>query len=139
MGNMTGDHRGYEYDYDYENRLIRIEKRGDGGDPDTVAQFEYDALGRFISRDPIGYSGGLNLYEYVGSMSTILFDPYGFFGYDMHHDMVYIIMSQFCPDIAEAVANASQGADEGLHGRARFWAEFKVKIARLRCAPDGSG
>ena len=49
-GNLILDHRGYSYAYDYENRLIRIEKRGDGGDPDTVAQFEYDALGRRIQK-----------------------------------------------------------------------------------------
>jgi RHS repeat-associated protein len=34
-------------------------------------------LGRFITRDPIGYSSGLNLYEYVWSNPVIYLDPYG--------------------------------------------------------------
>ena len=35
-------------------------------------------LGRFASRDPIGYSGGtLNLYEYVASRPTSYRDPFG--------------------------------------------------------------
>ena len=34
-------------------------------------------LGRFISRDPIGYAGGMNLYEYVGGMAVGAVDPEG--------------------------------------------------------------
>ncbi len=38
----------------------------------------YDAvLERFIHRDPIGYGGGINLYEYVGGSPDILTDPFG--------------------------------------------------------------
>jgi len=36
-------------------------------------------LGRWIQRDPIGYSGGINLYEYVGGRSTVSRDPSGLF------------------------------------------------------------
>lgn len=35
------------------------------------------ALGRFISRDPIGYAAGINLYEYVGDSPTYWMDPLG--------------------------------------------------------------
>ena len=34
-------------------------------------------LGRWISRDPIGYEGGINLYEYVVSNSAVYTDPSG--------------------------------------------------------------
>ncbi len=34
-------------------------------------------LGRWIQRDPIGYSGGVNLYEYVGGKTPISIDPLG--------------------------------------------------------------
>jgi RHS repeat-associated protein len=34
-------------------------------------------LGQFISRDPIGYRGGINLYEYVQSKPIISLDPKG--------------------------------------------------------------
>jgi len=42
-GNMTADHRGYSYAYDYENRLVKITEG-----PATIAEFTYDALGRRI-------------------------------------------------------------------------------------------
>jgi RHS repeat-associated protein len=34
-------------------------------------------LGRWIQRDPIGYAGGINLYEYAGGRTTIEADPMG--------------------------------------------------------------
>ena len=40
-GNLTTDKDGYQYEYDYENRIVRITK--DGND---IAEFAYDALGR---------------------------------------------------------------------------------------------
>jgi len=45
-GNMTGDHDGYTYHYDYENRLTRVKKLSDTVD---VAVYTYDALGRRIA------------------------------------------------------------------------------------------
>lgn len=41
----------------------------------------YDPLqGRFVSRDPIGFFGGINLYTYVGGNPTGYVDPDGNFG-----------------------------------------------------------
>lgn len=34
-------------------------------------------LGRWISRDPIGESGGVNLYAYVGNAAAVVIDPLG--------------------------------------------------------------
>ena len=40
----------------------------------------YDAAaGRFISADPIGYEGGLNVYQYVGNAPVRWTDPLGLF------------------------------------------------------------
>jgi RHS repeat-associated protein len=40
------------------------------------------SLGRWISRDPIGENGGLNLYGYVGNDPIDSFDPFGLFSCD---------------------------------------------------------
>ena len=43
-----------------------------------VAPAMYDAeVGRFITRDPIKYKGGINLYEYVRDNPTNRTDPRG--------------------------------------------------------------
>jgi RHS repeat-associated protein len=58
-GNTTIDQDGYEYSYDYENRIIRIEDSSN-----TVAEFEYDALGRRIYRyDAIAYEDTFYYYN----------------------------------------------------------------------------
>jgi RHS repeat-associated protein len=41
------------------------------------ARYYHPQLGRFISRDPIGYSDSLNLYEYVKGHAAIALDPTG--------------------------------------------------------------
>jgi len=58
-GNLTTDKDGYQYEYDYENRITKIIKTG----PTTVAEFAYDALGRRIKkRDSIANTN--NIYYY---------------------------------------------------------------------------
>lgn len=51
-------------------------------DPDTDLQLNrerwyHQQLGRWLSRDPIGYQGGLNLYRYVNSSPLTTVDPFG--------------------------------------------------------------
>ncbi|MCZ7648078.1 MAG: hypothetical protein M5U26_22935 [Planctomycetota bacterium] len=51
-------------------------------DPETGLMYYknryYSAeLGRFVSRDPIGYKGGINVYEYVYNRPTLNVDPVG--------------------------------------------------------------
>jgi RHS repeat-associated protein len=40
-------------------------------------RFYLALLGVFVSKDPIGYDGGINLYEYVGSLPISYSDPTG--------------------------------------------------------------
>ncbi len=40
-------------------------------------RFYSPAVGRLLSRDPIGYTGGINLYEYVGDSPLARTDPMG--------------------------------------------------------------
>ena len=51
-------------------------------DPETElmyyrARYYHSELGRFVGRDPIGYWGGMTLYEYVDSRPILLIDPFG--------------------------------------------------------------
>jgi RHS repeat-associated protein len=41
------------------------------------ARYYAPAVGRFISRDPIGYSGGINLYRYADNNPVAVVDPSG--------------------------------------------------------------
>ncbi len=41
------------------------------------ARYYAPVIGRFVADDPIGFSGGLNLYAYVGQVPTTYVDPYG--------------------------------------------------------------
>ncbi len=56
------------YRYDPETELYYLRNRS------------YNAtLGRWLQRDPIGYQGGINLYEYVGGGAATGIDPTGKF------------------------------------------------------------
>ena len=54
------------YRYDNETELYHVRHR-----------YYHPTLGRWISRDPIGYEDGMNLYEYVGSSPVGHVDPSG--------------------------------------------------------------
>ncbi len=41
------------------------------------ARYYSPAIGRFISEDPIGFAGGINVYAYVGNSPTNWTDPFG--------------------------------------------------------------
>jgi RHS repeat-associated protein len=70
----------------------------------TLAPYRaYDAeLGRWLSRDPIGEEGGINLYGYVGNRPTILIDPLGFAGY--------------WSEVGDSMSGISAGMLEGAFG-----------------------
>ena len=67
----------------YPDRGIATAVIGTGPyDPETELYYVRNrmynpALGRWIQRDPIGYSGGINLYGYVGGRSVVALDPSG--------------------------------------------------------------
>ena len=55
---------GYRYDAETENYYVRN-------------RYYSPALGRWITRDPIGYDGGINLYGYVESSPVGAADTFG--------------------------------------------------------------
>jgi len=71
------DRLGYEYDYDYENRIVKVTK-----DNNDIAEFAYDALGRRIRKSdiervikPYFYCGRLQKAAPAFSVSNVLDDP----------------------------------------------------------------
>ncbi len=62
-GSLTLDKAGYNYVYDYENRITRIYKL-DGQTEITVARFAYDALGRRIMKEDSLNAANTRYYYY---------------------------------------------------------------------------
>ena len=58
-GNLTTDKDGYEYEYDYENRIVRITK--DGND---IAEDAYDALGTRLKNRHLAESASF-LFHFI--------------------------------------------------------------------------
>ncbi len=63
------------------------------------------ALGRFTSKDPIGFNGGYNLYRYVNNNPLIYTDPYGFIGANQIHAMSFGSINNFFKSIDESPSN----------------------------------
>ncbi len=60
--------------------------------------------GRFLNRDPIGFRGGLNLFEYAGSRPVSAIDPRGLTWYDLL-DANYA--AEFYNDLADSYIDQS--------------------------------
>ncbi|HHT9137502.1 MAG TPA: RHS repeat-associated core domain-containing protein [Candidatus Wunengus sp. YC60] len=68
------------------------------------ARYYSPDVGRFITKDPIGFAGGVNLYEYVGNNPIVLIDPKGLFRFDQ----------------------ALRGLSQMLHGGASFYVAAQI-------------
>ena len=60
--------RGYRYDAETQNYYVRN-------------RYYLPTLGRWLTRDPIGYQGGINLYEYAFDAPSTRLDPSGLQGW----------------------------------------------------------
>jgi len=67
--------------YAFTARCVDLETSPTAQPSTTLMQYRYrhysPALGRFVSRDPQGYSDGLNPYQFVASCPIALVDPLG--------------------------------------------------------------
>jgi RHS repeat-associated protein len=82
----------------------------------------YDSgTGRFLNRDPIGTSGGMNLYGYVGNSPTRGVDPSGLTEYDMVPPGMGQHADSYVAGLREAFRNPwFQGAIGGMAGFASY-------------------
>jgi len=128
---QSGGKRGayQRIDYDSFGRVLNDTSPGfqpfgfAGGlyDPDTgLVRFgarDYDPeIGRWLSKDPIRFDGGINLYAYVNNDPVNIIDPSGL--QNEHH------IKDFCGPLGTAIARVA-----GLYGL------IGGPIARLACEP----
>lgn len=100
--------------------LTRYGFTGREHDPDTGliyyrARWYDPRLGRFISEDPAGLAGGINLYAYVGNDPVNKTDPLGLYEIDVHYDLTYFLARNnpcFTEQEAGEIAHATQDVDE---------------------------
>ena len=74
----TADHRyGYAGAYGYQSTINDTTGVADFPFLHVGARYYDPAIGRFLQRDPIGISGGLNVYLYAGANPLMFVDPDG--------------------------------------------------------------
>lgn len=79
------------------------------------ARFYDSNLGRFLSEDPIGLSGGINQYGYVTNNPLNATDPYGLYEIDVHYYLTYYLARQngcFTEIEAQYIAFSNQFVDD---------------------------
>jgi len=71
-------------------------------------------MGRWVSRDPIGEAGGVNLVAFVGNAPVSRSDGLGLYDKDVHYYLVYLLLRAKCftQQEADIVAGFSQGIDD---------------------------
>jgi RHS repeat-associated protein len=79
-------------------------------------RFYNPAIGRWLTRDPLGEAGGVNLYGFVQNSPVNFIDPWGFYGIDVHYfkTLEWALKAGIETRIATKIASANQRVDEAI-------------------------
>jgi uncharacterized protein RhaS with RHS repeats len=106
------------------------------------ARYYDPRVGRFTTKDPIGFAGGdTNLYAYVMNDPVNLVDPMGLYGSQTHFYVARdaAVGAGLPREIAEIVGLASKGVDtlhdpEKLKNRGYHFSTYEEAMVRVRSA-----
>ena len=115
------------YRYDVESQLYYVRNR------------TYNpALGRWIQRDPIGYQGGVNLYEYVGGRPERSTDPKGqavaAAAKAPHHQPNWRVYLHTCTRATGGYGTACASQSRGCNGPVKPWPCCAAAVSLFICA-----
>lgn len=107
----------------------------------TASAMEDTATGRWLTRDPIGYADGMNLYEYLRSSTISLVDPIGFSGVPPHKDATQIAIDTLLKNLkalearelellGQGIPKGSAALEEILEARTRARLLLKDLVSR---------
>ncbi len=106
-------------DGDGEPFVLHLRLPGQWEDPATGLHYNlarwYDPdTARYLSPDPIGQAGGLNLYAYAAADPINRIDPVGLYEIDVHYYLTYFLarMAGLPPRLALTIALAAQYVDD---------------------------
>ncbi|MEV4757046.1 RHS repeat-associated core domain-containing protein [Micromonospora sp. NPDC049559] len=88
------------------------------------ARYYSPVLQRFISEDPIGFAGGVNLHAYVGNQPTVLSDPMGTKPVGSRGDASSYFGAYPRAFLDQAAKYGKAGVRELPDGRVRFYGEI---------------
>jgi len=88
-------------------------------------------MGRFVTRDPIGYKGGINLYGFAGNNPVNESDPSGFAPGSGHISGDYRDL--------RAKARSAGAGDRGAQGEIAIAKYYRSLGKQVRFNPTGSG